>query len=124
MAEETVKLTADAVWQDGTPFSGYLEVTLQETGATANSLVAPKRQQEIAFENGLAEITLVPSSALDGAKYRIRVMTTSIEGNYKSKTALLDKTVEIPDSDCTLHELVAQTAADTETPAPAEEPGE
>jgi len=124
MSEDTVKLTADAVWQDGTPFSGYLEVTLQETGATANSLVAPKRQQEIAFENGLAEITLVPSSALDGAKYRIRVMTTSIEGNYKSKTALLDKTVEIPDSDCTLHELVAQTAADTETPAPAEEPGE
>lgn len=124
MAEETVKLTADAVWQDGTPFSGYLEVTLQETGATANSLVAPKRQQEIAFENGLAEITLVPSSALDGAKYRIRVMTTSIEGNYKSKTALLDKTVEIPDSDCTLHELVAaQTEAEPETPA-GEEPGE
>ena len=56
MAEETVKLTADAVWQDGTPFSGYLEVTLQETGATPNSLVAPKKQQEIAFVEGVAEI--------------------------------------------------------------------
>ena len=52
MSEETVKLTADAVWQDGTPFSGYLEVTLLETGTTANSLVAPKKAQEIAFENG------------------------------------------------------------------------
>lgn len=123
MSEETVKLTADAVWQDGTPFSGYLEVTLQETGTTTNSLVAPKRQQEIAFENGVAEIDLVPSSALNGAKYKIRVMTTSIEGNYKSKTALLDKVVEIPDTDCTLHELVAQTEAEPETPA-GEEQGE
>lgn len=125
MAEETVKLTADAVWQDGTPFSGYLEVTLQETGTTPNSLVAPKKQQEIAFVEGVAEIDLVPSSALNGAKYKIRVMTTSIEGNYKSKTALLDELVEIPDTDCTLHELIAaQTATAPETPAPAEEAGE
>ena len=123
MAEETVKLTADAVWQDGTPFSGYLEVTLQETGATANSLVAPKRQQEIAFVEGVAEIDLVPSSVLNGTKYKIRVITTAIEGNYKSKTALLDKVVEIPDTDCTLHELVAaQTAEEPETPSV--EPGE
>lgn len=110
MSEETVKLTADAVWQDGTPFSGYLEVTLLETGTTTNSLVAPKKAQEIAFENGVAEISLVPSSALGGAKYRIRVMTTSIEGNYKSKTALLNEDVEIPDTDCTLHELVGALA--------------
>ena len=120
MAEETVKLTADAVWQDGTPFSGYLEVTLLETGTTANSLVAPKKAQEIAFENGMAEIDLVPSSALGGAKYRIRVMTTSIEGNYKSKTALLNEEVEIPDADCTLHDILdagrqgAPSAADNE----------
>lgn len=123
MATETVVLTADAVWQDGTPFSGYLEVTLQETGATADSIVAPKRQQEIAFTEGKAEIGLVPSSALNGAKYRIRVMTTSIGGNYKSKTALLDKMVEIPDTDCTLHGIVAaQTASSAEEPA--EEEGE
>ena len=121
MAEETVKLTADAVWQDGTPFSGYLEVTLQATGATANSLVAPKRQQEVVFTDGRAEIDLVPSSALNGAKYKIRVMTTSIDGNYKSKTALLDELVEIPDTDCTLHEIAAasgqpeEPAADPET---------
>lgn len=106
MSEETVKLTADAVWQDGTPFAGYLEVTLQGAGTTANSLVAPKKAQEIAFVEGRAEIDLVPSSALKGAKYRIRVMTTSIEGNYKSKTAILDETVEIPDADCALHEIV------------------
>jgi len=106
MAEETVKLTADAVWQDGTPFAGYLEVTLQGAGTTANSLVAPKKAQEIAFVEGRAEIDLVPSSALNGAKYRIRVMTTSIEGNYKSKTAILDETVEIPDADCTLHDII------------------
>ena len=111
MAEETVKLTADAVWQDGTPFSGYLEVTLQETG-----------QQEVAFESGIAEIDLVPSSALDGAKYRIRVMTTSIEGNYKSKTALLDQLLEIPDTDCTLHGLVAASAETAEEEPPAEQP--
>ncbi len=49
------------------------------------------------------------SSALDGAKYRIRVITTSIEGNYKSKTAILDETVEIPDADCTLHELIKKS---------------
>lgn len=115
MAETTVKLTADAVWQDGTPFAGYLEVTLQATGATANSLVAPKRQQEIVFEEGRAEIDLVPSSALNGAKYKIRVMTTSIDGNYKSKTALLDELVEIPDTDCTLHEIVAATGQETTT---------
>lgn len=115
MSEETVKLTADAVWQDGTPFSGYLEVTLLETGTTANSLVAPKKAQEIAFEEGRAEIDLVPSSALGGAKYRIRVMTTSIEGNYKSKTALLNETVEIPDTDCTLHELVGASGQETTT---------
>jgi hypothetical protein len=121
MAEETVKLTADAVWQDGTPFAGYLEVTLQATGATANSLVAPKRQQEIVFEEGRAEIDLVPSSALNGAKYRIRVMTTSIDGNYKSKTALLDELVEIPDADCTLHEIVAATGQ-PEEPAADPEP--
>ena len=118
MAEETVKLTADAVWQDGTPFSGYLEVTLQETGTTANSLVAPKRQQEVAFENGVAEIDLVPSSVLNGAKYKIRVMTTSVEGNYRSKTALFDRLVEIPDADCTLHALAAQEAE----PETVEEP--
>ena len=106
MAEETVKLTADAVWQDGTPFAGYLEVTLQGAGTTANSLVAPKKAQEIAFVEGIAEIDLVPSSALKGAKYRVRVMTTSIEGNYKSKTAILDETVEIPDADCTLHDII------------------
>lgn len=122
MAEETVKLAADAVWQDGTPFSGYLEVTLQETGTTANSLVAPKRQQEIAFVEGAAEIDLVPSSVLNGAKYKIRVMTTSIEGNYKSKTALLDELVEIPDTDCTLHELVAASAETAEEEPPAEQP--
>ena len=122
MAEETVKLTADAVWQDGTPFSGYLEVTLQETGTTANSLVAPKRQQEVAFENGVAEIDLVPSSALNGAKYKIRVMTTSIEGNYKSKTALLDELVEIPDTDCTLHELVAASVEVAEEEPPTDQP--
>ena len=110
MAEETVKLTADAVWQDGTPFAGYLEVTLQGAGTTANSLVAPKKAQEIAFVEGRAEIDLVPSSALKGAKYRVRVMTTSIEGNYKSKTALLNEEVEIPDADCTLHELVGALA--------------
>ena len=115
MSEETVKLTADAVWQDGTPFSGYLEVTLLETGTTANSLVAPKKAQEIAFEEGRAEIDLVPSSALGGAKYRIRVMTTSIEGNYKSKTALLNEEVEIPDADCTLHELVRASGQETTT---------
>lgn len=115
MSEETVKLTADAVWQDGTPFSGYLEVTLLETGTTANSLVAPKKAQEIAFEEGRAEISLVPSSALGGAKYRIRVMTTSIEGNYKSKTALLNEDVEIPDADCTLHELVGASGQETTT---------
>lgn len=122
MAEETVKLATDAVWQDGTPFSGYLEVTLQETGITANSLVAPKRQQEVTFENGVAEINLVPSRALNGAKYKIRVMTTSIDGNYKSKTALLDKVVEIPDTDCTLHELVAASAEAAEEEPPAEQP--
>lgn len=121
MSEETVKLTADAVWQDGTPFSGYLEVTLLETSTTANSLVAPKKAQEIAFEEGRAEIDLVPSSALGGAKYRIRVMTTSIEGNYKSKTALLNEDVEIPDTDCALHEIVGAagqseaTEVETET---------
>ena len=115
MAEETVKLIADAVWQDGTPFSGYLEVTLQGAGATANSLVAPKKAQEVTFENGIAEIDLVPSSALDGAKYRIRVMTTSIEGNYKSKTAILDELVEIPDTDCTLHGLVGSAGQPEET---------
>ncbi len=109
MAEETVKLTADAVWQDGTPFAGYLEVTLQGAGTTANSLVAPKKAQESAFVEGRAEIDLVPSSALKGAKYRVRVMTTSIEGNYKSKTAILDETVEIPDADCTLHELIKKS---------------
>ena len=122
MSEETVKLTADAVWQDGTPFAGYLEVTLQGAGATANSLVAPKKAQEITFENGVAEIDLVPSSALDGAKYRIRVMTTSIEGNYKSKTAILDELVEIPDTDCTLHGLVAASAETAEEEPPAEQP--
>ena len=122
MAEETVKLTADAVWQDGTPFSGYLEVTLQETGTTANSLVAPKKQQEIAFVEGVAEIDLVPSSVLSGTKYKIRVITTAIEGNYKSKTALLDKVVEIPDTDCTLHELVAASAEVAEEEPPAEQP--
>jgi len=121
MAEETVKLTADAVWQDGTPFAGYLEVTLQAAGATANSLVAPKKAQEITFENGVAEIDLVPSSALDGAKYQIRVMTTSIEGNYKSKTAILDELVEIPDTDCTLHGLVGTAGQAEET---VQEPGE
>lgn len=115
MAEETVKLTADAVWQDGTPFAGYLEVTLQAAGATANSLVAPKKAQEVTFENGIAEIDLVPSSALDGAKYRIRVMTTSIEGNYKSKTAILDELVEIPDTDCTLHGLVGSAGQEAVT---------
>ena len=51
-----------------TPFSGYLEVTLQETGTPGNSLAGPKRQQKIAFVEGQAEIDLVPSSALDGAK--------------------------------------------------------
>ena len=122
MAEETVKLTADAVWQDGTPFSGYLEVTLQETGATPNSLVAPKKQQEIAFVEGVAEIDLVPSSVLNGTKYKIRVITTAIEGNYKSKTALLDKVVEIPDTDCTLHELVAASAEAAEEEPPTEQP--
>ena len=121
MAETTVKLTADAVWQDGTPFAGYLEVTLQATGATANSLVAPKRQQEVVFTDGRAEIDLVPSSALNGAKYKIRVMTTSIDGNYKSKTALLDELVEIPDADCTLHEIVA-TTGQPEEPAADPEP--
>lgn len=123
MSEETVKLTADAVWQDGTPFSGYLEVTLLETGTTANSLVAPKKAQEIAFEEGRAEIDLVPSSALGGAKYRIRVMTTSIEGNYKSKTALLNEEVEIPDTDCTLHELVGAAAGAAEEAPSAESEG-
>lgn len=116
MAEETVKLTADAVWQDGTPFAGYLEVTLQGAGATANSLVAPKKAQEIAFTDGRTEVSLVPSSALDGAKYRIRVITTSIEGNYKSKTALVDELVEIPDTDCTLHELVKKSTASEQEP--------
>ena len=118
MAIETVVLTADAVWQDGTPFAGYLEVTLQKPGAAADALVAPKKAQEIAFTEGQATVTLVPSSALDGAKYRIRVMTTSIEGNYKSKTAIIDKLVEIPDTDCTLHGLLA---VDTEE-EPAAEP--
>lgn len=122
MAEETVKLTADAVWQDGTPFSGYLEVTLQETGTTPNSLVAPKKQQEIAFVEGVAEIDLVPSSVLNGTKYKIRVITTAIEGNYKSKTALLDELVEIPDTDCTLHELVAASAETAEEEPPTEQP--
>lgn len=120
MAEETVKLTADAVWQDGTPFAGYLEVTLQGAGTTANSLVAPKKAQEIAFVEGKAEIDLVPSSALNGAKYRIRVMTTSIEGNYKSKTAILDELVEIPDADCTLHGLLASRAEEVVEEEPSE----
>ena len=123
MAEETVKLTADAVWQDGTPFAGYLEVTLQGAGTTANSLVAPKKAQEIAFVEGRAEIDLVPSSALKGAKYRIRVMTTSIEGNYKSKTAILDELVEIPDADCTLHEIVGAAGQNEATEVETETQG-
>ena len=106
MAIDTVTLTADAVWQDGTPFQGYLEVTLQQTEAASGGLVAPKKAQEIVFEDGQAAITLVPSSALNGAKYRIRVVTTAVAGNYKSKTILLDELVEIPDADCTLHDIL------------------
>jgi len=119
MAIDTVTLTADAVWQDGTPFAGYLEVTLQKPGAAADGLVAPKKAQEIAFTEGTAAVTLVPSSALDGAKYRIRVITTSIEGNYKSKTALVDELVEIPDTDCTLHGLLAASQEPAAEPEPA-----
>jgi len=107
MNETTVKLTVDSVWQDGTPFSGLLEVTLLELGTTENNLIAPKRQQEIYFEDGRVEINLVPSSAMNGAKYRIRIITTAVAGGYKSKTILYDKIVSIPDSDCSLHDLVA-----------------
>lgn len=114
MAIDTVTLTADAVWQDGTPFAGYLEVTLQKTEAASDGLVAPKKAQEIPFENGQATITLVPSSALNGAKYRIRVVTTAVAGNYKSKTVLCDELVTIPDSDCTLHGLLSAAAAPPE----------
>jgi hypothetical protein len=119
MAIDTVTLTADAVWQDGTPFAGYLEVTLQKPGAAADALVAPKKAQEIAFTEGTAAVTLVPSSDLDGAKYRIRVVTTSIEGNYKSKTAIIDELVEIPDTDCTLHGLLAASQEPAAEPEPA-----
>ena len=118
MAVDTVTLTADAVWQDGTPFAGYLEVTLQKPGASADALVAPKKAQEIPFTDGQASVALVPSSDLDGAKYRIRVVTTSIEGNYKSKTAIIDEMVEIPDTDCTLHGLLAASSSEEE-----EQPG-
>lgn len=116
MAIDTVTLTADAVWQDGTPFAGYLEVTLQKPGTAADGLVAPKKAQEIVFTDGKAEVSLVPSSVLEGAKYKIRVITTSIEGNYKSKTAIIDELVEIPDVDCTLQELLAASSTEEEEP--------
>ena len=35
-------------------------------------------------------------------------MSTSNEGNDKSKTAILNETVEFPDADCTQHELFAK----------------
>ena len=120
MAIDTVTLTADAVWQDGTPFAGYLEVTLQQPGTASDGLVAPKKAQEIIFTDGKAEVPLVPSSVLDGAKYKIRVITTAIEGNYKSKTAIIDELVEIPDVDCTLQELLASSSVADEEEPPSE----
>jgi len=116
MAIDTVTLTADGVWQDGTPFDGYLEVTLQETGNASDGIVAPKKAQEIYFSEGRAEVPLVPSSAIGGAKYRLRVMTSNISGNYKSKTCLLDELVEVPERDCGLHELVKKSAASEQEP--------
>ncbi len=105
MSIDTVTLTANSYWQDGTDFSGYMEVTLQETGETSDALVVPKRQQEVAFEDGIATVTLVPSTALDGAGYRIRIITTATESGYKSKTVLFDKVLVIPATDCELQNL-------------------
>ena len=117
MPESTVKLTADVVWQDGTPFSGVLEVTLQNVGTSDNYVVAPKRQQEIQFEDGRAEIDLVPSAVIDDARYNIRLITTAAEGNYKSRTVLLDETLAIPSQDCALHDLVNLGMTPVEEPA-------
>lgn len=117
MPETTVKLTADVVWQDGTPFSGVLEVTLQNVGTSDNYVVAPKRQQEIEFVDGRAEIDLVPSSAIDGAMYEIRLITTATEGNYRSRTVLLATTKEIPAQDCRLNDLVDLGSTPVEEPA-------
>ncbi len=105
MSIDTVTLTANSYWQDGTDFSGYMEITLQEAGETVDALVVPKRQQEIAFEDGVATVTLVPSTVLDGAGYRIRIITTSTESGYKSKTVLFDKTLVVPATDCELQDL-------------------
>jgi len=123
MAIETVVLTADAVWQDGTPFSGVLEITLQATETASDAVVAPKKAQEVYFTDGRAEISLVPSSAINGAKYRIRVITTAVEGNYKSKTALCDELVEIPNTDCTLQELLAAASTASSSEETQQEPG-
>lgn len=102
----TIRITLDAVFQDGSPFNGFLSASLCYISETRDGIVIPIDGQEVEVRDGTGTIALVPNEVIgDDSYYRIRLYTKNADGTIAS--TYFSERVVVPAKNCKLSEIAS-----------------
>lgn len=102
----TIRITLDAVFQDGSPFNGFLSASLCHIVGTQAGVVIPIDGQEVEVHAGTGTIALVPNEVIgDDSYYRIQLYTKNADGTIAS--TYFSERVVVPAKNCNLSEIVS-----------------
>lgn len=106
---QTVTVTVNSIFQNATPFEGFIRVRLGTPLVEVDStFIAQLNPQEIDFGGGNPEVSFlaIPNSILgEDTYYVVEIYRTTLVGAHHEYDLLLTSNVVIPDHDCNLADI-------------------
>ncbi len=118
---QTVTVTVNSIFQNATPFEGFIRVRLGTPLVEVDStFIAQLNPQEIDFGGGNPEVSflVIPNSLLgEDTYYVVEIYRTTLVGAHHEYDLLLTSNVVVPDHDCNLADI---TVLEPIAPEPVE----
>jgi hypothetical protein len=105
---DTVKVVADAFFQDLNAFNGFIKITLvPELVQVSTNFVSSLDPQEVNFSRGSCTLNIVPNSQTgEGSYYKIQIVRRQTIGAGHRDTAIFSGVAVVPDHDCNLSDII------------------
>lgn len=105
---DTVKVVADAFFQNLNAFNGFIKITLvPELVQVSTNFVSSLDPQEVNFSRGSCTLNIVPNSQTgEGSYYKIQIVRRQTIGAGHRDTAIFSGVAVVPDHDCNLSDII------------------